>query len=40
MIEEAAPFIPALIEAAHERERESDLAQARALAEKHGLDLR
>jgi hypothetical protein len=40
MIGEAAPFIPELMEAAQERARESDLAQARALAEKHGRELR
>lgn len=37
MVEEAAPYIPALIENAHESQRETDLAEAKRLLAKHGL---
>ena len=37
MVEEAAPYIPALIESAHESQRETDLAEAKRLLAKHGL---
>ncbi len=38
MIEEGAKYIPALIEKAHEAQRASDIADARRLLAKHGLD--
>jgi hypothetical protein len=37
MVEEAAPYIPRLLEAAQESERGADLAEARRLLAKHGL---
>lgn len=39
MVEEAAPYIPQLIEDAQARQREADLAEARQLLAKHGLDI-
>jgi hypothetical protein len=39
MIEEASLHIPALMEKAQAREREADLAEARRLLAKHGLEL-
>ena len=39
MIEEAAPYIPRLIEQAQEREREADCAEAQRLLAKHGREL-
>ncbi len=38
MAEEAAPYLPKLIEEAHASQREADLAQARQLHAKHGLE--
>ena len=40
MIEEASPFIPALLEQARVEAREVDLAEARRLAAKHGFEVR
>jgi hypothetical protein len=40
MVEEAATYIPALIEKALQSQREADVAQARELLAKHSLDLR
>ena len=40
MVEEGAKYIPALIERAQQSQRQADLAEARALLEKHGLELR
>ena len=39
MLEEAAAYIPALLENARTAQRQADLAEARRLAEKHGLEL-
>jgi len=39
MIEEASPYIPALMEQASGNARESDLAEARRLAAKHGFQI-
>jgi hypothetical protein len=38
MVEEAAPYIPNLIEEAQTREREADLAEAKRLLAKHGRE--
>jgi hypothetical protein len=38
MVEEAAPYIPKLIEEAQVREREADLAEAKRLLAKHGRE--
>ena len=38
MIEEAAKYIPALIEKAHASQRDADIARAKVLLAKHGLD--
>ena len=37
MVEDASPYLPALIENARESEREADLAEAKRLLAKHGL---
>ncbi len=39
MIEEGAAYIPDLMEKAQVKEREADLAEARRLVAKHGLEL-
>lgn len=39
MIEEGVAYIPALLEKAQATQREADLAEARRLVAKHGLDL-
>ena len=39
MVEEASPYIPSLVEKAEAKEREADLAEARRLAAKHGLQI-
>lgn len=40
MIEEAAEYIPALLESAGAKAREADLAEAQRLAAKHGFEVR
>jgi hypothetical protein len=40
MIEEAARYIPKLVEEAHTRQREADIAQAQILLAKHGHEFR
>jgi hypothetical protein len=40
MVEEAAPYIPSLIEKALAKQREADLAEAQRLLAKHGLHWR
>jgi hypothetical protein len=40
MIEEASPFIPALMAQVLAEARECDLAEARRLAAKHGFEIR
>ena len=40
MIEEAAPYIPKLMELAWAEQRDSDLAEAQELAAKHGVEVR
>ena len=37
MVEEGAKYIPALIEKAHQAQRDADIAQAQALLAKHGV---
>ena len=39
MVEEASTYVPALLEDAHTAQRQADLAEARRLAAKHGLEL-
>jgi len=39
MIEEAFPYIPTLMEQASAKAKESDLAEARRLAAKHGFQI-
>jgi hypothetical protein len=40
MIEEAAHYVPALMEGARVKAKEADLAEARRLAAKHGFEIR
>ena len=39
MIEEGTKYIPALVERAHASQREADIAEARRLVAKHGVEL-
>lgn len=39
MVEEASVFVPPLLEQAHARQREADVARAHDLLAKHGLEI-